>query len=184
MTMEKEYESLRQETLQWQSRRFDIMAGSIIGVTAILGWVVSSPNSWSWAVASILPLSFLSSACFLTCLFNRAIALIGTYLEVFHNSGWNTRVRKFRFKSSKILTLTSGFILIYLGLGIISIILSYIVCSKTATRVEVILFSVVCFLFFLMLIILRKLSYPRHYYISVWQEIKDQENEKSQGKSA
>jgi len=174
--MEKEYESLRLETLQWQSRRFDIIAGSIIGVTAMLGWIVSSPNSWSWAVASILPLSFLCSTCFLTCLFNRSITLIGTYLEVFHEDGWSARVRRMRLESRfQILTLTSGFIQIYFGLGIISIVLSYVICLKKSTKAELLLFCIISILFLLMLVVLYTYSYPRKQYILLWKQFKDEE---------
>lgn len=176
--MEKEYESLRQETLQWQSRRFDIMAGSIVGTTAMLGWIVSSPNTWSWAIAAIIPLSFLSCACFLNCLFNRAIAMIGTYLEVFHIGKWNNRMRQFKTdQQAKIMTMTNGFLLIYFILGVISVTISYVVCSKVTTSIEFIFLALICLLFILALVFLSKYSYPRESFILRWEKIK---NEKTQ----
>ena len=160
--IEKEYETLRHSVLQWQSRRFELVGATIVVTTAILGWIVSSPNSWSWAIACTLPLSFLSSASFLTLMFNRYIVMISTYLEVFHVSAWNVRARAFRnIRTNKVLNLTTGLAFIYLGLGVISIVISIVVCTKPVKRIEVILFSAVCLLFIIMLVVLAYFSYPR-----------------------
>lgn len=175
MEMEKEYETLRLEILQWQNRRFDIMAGSIIGTTAILGWIVSTPNNWSWAIAASIPLTFLSCACFLNCLFNRSVAVIGAYLEVFHPGKWNNRIRRFRAEQNKIMIVNTGFMSIYIALGAISIIISGFVCLKTATIFEVSLLAFVSILFIIALLILYKYSTPKESFLERWEKIRSEE---------
>lgn len=172
--MDKEYEALRQEILQWQSRRFTIVGGSIIIVTTILGWIITTPAKWSWEIASILPLAFLISACYLTWLFSRFNVMIGAYLEVFHESDWDRRVRVFK-SGIKAIRLNSALALLYSGLGVISVVISYTVCSKPSTKFGIGLFVAVFLLFVFMLTNLTFLSYPRKRYVSRWQKIKTQE---------
>jgi len=41
---EKEYDTLRQEIMHWQSRRFSVVTGSLVVVIAILGWAINAPD--------------------------------------------------------------------------------------------------------------------------------------------
>ncbi|MBA7493703.1 hypothetical protein ES702_04265 [subsurface metagenome] len=179
--MDKEYEALRQEILQWQSRRFTVVGGSIVIVTAILGWVTMAPEKWSWAIASVLPLTFLVSVCYLTWLFIRFNIRIGTYLQVFHESAWERRkraflrdIKKFR-RGIKTFRLSWGLALLYGGLGVVSIVIPHTVCLKPSTKPEIILFTAVAFLFVFMLVVLAFFPHPTQLYISQWQKMKDQE---------
>jgi len=42
--IEKEYESLRKEILEWQNRRFTVASASLVAVTGILGWTLNHPD--------------------------------------------------------------------------------------------------------------------------------------------
>ena len=66
--MNEEYESLRQEILAWQNRRFTILAASITIVSAILGFgaVQKTTASIEWPLITSLLWFFLGSTTALT----------------------------------------------------------------------------------------------------------------------
>lgn len=83
--MSEEYQALRQEILEWQTRRFTIVSGAIVVVTAVLGWITQNPDEWPWAIASTVLLAPLACACYLTWLFGSVNTRLGTYLGSFTN---------------------------------------------------------------------------------------------------
>ncbi len=96
---EKEYDTLRQEIMHWQSRGFSVVTGSLVVVIAILGWAINSPDKWSWTIVSSILLAILSIAGFMTWLIGLLKSRISTYLEVFHEAdsaelGWERRHRE------------------------------------------------------------------------------------------
>ncbi|HEX8173989.1 MAG TPA: hypothetical protein VF543_02600 [Pyrinomonadaceae bacterium] len=176
---EKEYDTLRQEIMHWQSRRFSVVTGSLIIVIAILGWAVNAPDKWSWAVVSSILFAMLSIAGYMTWLIGLLISRISTYLEVFHedhseNIGWERRHRipKRNFISSK-----GAYATMFFGVGIISLAVSLTVCTAPATSRSITLFSLFVASFLSMIIGLAFGKRPWDKYIKQWKEIKDQETQ-------
>lgn len=174
---EKEYDTLRKEIMEWQSRRFSVATGSLVIVIAILGWAVNSPEKWSWAVVSSILFAMLTIASYLTLLMGLLNSGISTYIEVFHEEkgseiGWEGRHRKFerRFISSK-----DGYAIMYCGIGTISLIISIAVCKGRPTLPSLITF--VLFVASFLSIVLTLLFRPRPWkeYIKQWNNIKAEE---------
>lgn len=147
---EKEYETLRQEIMHWQSRRFSVVTGSLLVVIAILGWAVTAPDKWSWTVVSSILFAMLSIAGYMTWLVGLLITRIGTYLEVFHENdsvdiGWEKRQRKSKgnFVSSK-----GAYATMFFGVGIISLSVSLTVCKAQPSTPSILLFPSLQFRFF------------------------------------
>lgn len=175
--MDKEYDFLRKEILEGQNRRFTIISGTTAIVTAFIGWVVNNPTQWTWTLSSALLLLIISSANYLTWFFGQSNARIGTYLEVFHESiiediGWEGRNRRFGIK---MLNLNTGIALIYLGLGTLSIIMPFTVCTKVFTLMELIFFCIILVIYSFTLILLFFKSYPRAEYLNIWRKVKNEE---------
>lgn len=180
---EKEYDTLRQEIMNWQSRRFSVVTGSLVIVIAILGWAVTAPDKWSWTVVSSILFAMLSIAAYMTWLVGRLITRIGTYLEVFHETdcdiGWEKRQRKSKgnFVSSK-----GAYATMFFGVGIISFSVSLTVCRAQATTPSILLFSVFAASLLSMVIVLAFGKRPWDKYIQQWQEIKTQEAQIAEAK--
>ena len=180
----KEFETLRQEIIQNQSRRLTLASGSIIMVTAILGWVISSPDAWPGGIISSLLLAVLIAPCCLTTMYARANARISTYIEVFHEDGppgmgWEGRIRQYHadfgwFDLNKALSL------LYLGIGIVSVVIPRSVCTKTMESWY--LLSVTIIVFFVVLIFMAFYSYPKERCIRNWKEIKEREESENDPK--
>jgi hypothetical protein len=174
---EKEYDTLRQEIMHWQARRFSVVTGSLIIVIAILGWAVNAPDKWSWTVVSSILLAMLSIAGYMTWLIGLLCSRISTYLEVFHENdstdmGWERRHRKPKrnFISSK-----GAYATMFFGVGIISLAVSFTVCRAHPTTPSIILCSLFGASFLSMVIVLAFGKRPWDKYIKQWQEIKAQE---------
>jgi len=181
---EKEYETLRQEILHWQSRRFSLVTGSLVIVIAILGWAVTAPDKWSWTVVSAILFAMLSIAGYMTWLVGRLITRIGTYLEVFHENhsadiGWEKRQRKSKrnFVSSK-----GAYATMFFGVGIISLAVSLTVCKGQPTMPSILLFALFAASFLSTVIILAFGKRPWNKYIQQWQEIRAEETQEIEGK--
>lgn len=178
---EKEYETLRKEIMDWQSRRFSVVTGSLVLVIAILGWAVTAPDKWSWTVVSSIIFAMLSIAGYMTLLVGRLITRIGTYLEVFHETdsadiGWEKRQRKSKgnFISSK-----GAYATMFFGVGIISLAVSLTVCRAQPTKQSILLFFLFAASLLSTVIVLAFGKRPWNKYIQQWQEIKTQEESNS-----
>jgi hypothetical protein len=174
---EKEYDTLRQEIMHWQSRRFSVVTGSLIIVTAILGWAVNAPDKWSWTVVSSILFAMLSIAGYMTWLIGLLCSRISTYLEVFHEHdsvdlGWERRHRKPKrnFISSK-----GAYATTFFGVGVISLAVALTVCKAHPTPPSIILFFLFTASFLSTVIVLAFGKRPWDKYIKQWQEIKAQE---------
>lgn len=174
--MDKEYEVLHHEIVEWQARRFTVVGGSLVVTTALLGWVVTCPERWSWDLASALPLAFLACSCYLTWLFARFNAMIGAYLEVFHASPWEGRSRQFRSRF-RFMTLNSALAAMYLVLGGMCVTVAYSVSMRKPSPIGILVFAVSLFAFLLSLAALGFRSYPRSRYMQEWRAISDRESE-------
>jgi hypothetical protein len=183
---EMEYETLREEILQCQSRRFSVVTGSLVIVFAILGWVVSAPDKLSWTLVSSLILFLLTIAGCMTWLIGRSNSGISTYLEVFHEKGsteigWERRHRKFK---RKLAGSKGAYIAMYLGVGILSVVMAKEVCAAAPSLQSIRMFYFSTGTFLLMLVTLTFWSRPWKRYISKWEKIRDEENRKlSEGKN-
>lgn len=183
--MTEEYQALRQEILEWQTRRFTIVSGAILVVTAVLGWITQSPNEWPWPVASALLLAPLACASYLTWLFGTFNARLGTYLEVFHESkegrkGWEERNKAFR-AGSEMLNLNAALALVYLVLGGVSLFVPIAVAEGDTTGFQYVVLALAAAAFVSAILYVALRSYPRDAYVVKWKSIR--ENERS-GQSA
>jgi len=174
---DKEYETLREEILQWQSRRFSVVTGSLVMVIALLGWAVSAPDKWSWTAISAMLLGMLTVAGCMTWMIGLLNSSISTYLEVFHEEGsteigWERRHRKFTksFVSSK-----AAYATMYLGAGILSLAVSKGVCRAQPTWPSRIAFYGFGVAFLLMLFLMIFGARPWKKYVSMWKRIKDED---------
>ena len=116
-----EFEALRNELLQWQSRRITLVNTSAIVITALLG-LEKSNISPDWAAVSSVLLLFLACVCYLTAYCGASGRTLGTYLEHYHGkSKWEERLGKFKSGSlRKVVNLNTGLAFIYLVMGVLA----------------------------------------------------------------
>ena len=176
---EKEYDTLRQEIMHWQSRGFSLVTGSLIIVIAILGWAINAPDKWSWTIVSSILLSMLSIAGYMTWLIGLLKSRISTYLEVFHEAdsdeiGWERRHRAPRrnFLSSK-----GAYATMFLGVGVISVAVSVTVCRAQPSTLSLILLILFAASFLSMVGVLGFGKRPWDRYVQQWQELKKREHQ-------
>ena len=142
--MNDEYTALRAEILEWQSRRMGIASGTMILVTAVLGWIVQHPKGWAWTTAAAILLVAIASAALLTWIFGLNAIRIGSYVQVFHEEaehgrGWEGRNAEFRGPAH--LSLNSGLGLVYSALGGIAVTVPYLVATRPATTFSWVVFA-------------------------------------------
>jgi len=174
MDIDKEYETLRSEILQWQSRRFTVATITVGFITALEGCVITNSKQWSWDVASLFVVLLLSNAAYLTRLFSRFNTFIGAYLDVFHGSLWNKRQRKFK-EDVKHFNLNHALSLLYMSILIISLCINFAVCDKKPSAFLVSLFVIIFLVLAFLLWQLVFKSYPWIDYLEKWTVVKDQE---------
>lgn len=172
----EEYQALRQEILEWQTRRFTIVSGAIVVVTAVLGWITQNPDEWPWAIASTVLLAPLACACYLTWLFGSFNTRLGTYVEVFHEStegrsGWEKRNREFR-TGREILNLNTALALVYLVLGGVSVCVPIAVAKGDTSGFQFAVFALSATVFVSTILLVALHSYPRDDYVTKWKGIK------------
>jgi hypothetical protein len=166
----EEYQALRQEVLAWQERRFAVVAGAAVGVTAVLGWVTSNPVAWTWTTPSLLLLTVLSGASYLTWLFGRFNAMIGAYLEVAHGSAWDEHSRRFRARH-RYLRLNVALGAVYVSLGLVSVLVPCMVCPRRPGIAGVVALVGAALVFTGAAGLLMFWSYPRESYRTDWERI-------------
>ena len=181
--MKEEYASLRQEVLEWQSRRFLLVSTSITLVTGIIGIGLGVLKDL-WIIASSLLLLFLTCAVILSWYAGRANAKISAYLVVFHDSsgsdnktgGWESRLMRLKKKPKvDFFTLNHCLTAIYTVLGIVSVLIPWLVAGKPAFSFEQISLIFIAVLFICSLILQWKFSYPREGYAKHWLDVKEEE---------
>ena len=174
---EKEYDTLRQEIMHWQARRFSVATGSSVIVTAILGWAVSAPDKWSWTVVSSILFAMLTIAGYMTWIMGLLNSRISTYLEVFHEGdsaeiGWERRHRKpeRRFATSR-----GTYALMYFAIAVISLAISITVCRAEPTPLSIYVFGLFTASLLSALWFLVYKARPWAKYIEQWEQIKIEE---------
>jgi O-antigen/teichoic acid export membrane protein len=174
-----EDEKLRAEIKDWQDRRFTILTASIGLVTAVLGFKLfdqpATAEMWPWVSALLLLL--LSSACILTWYAGRANAKIAAYLIVFHerpsqssDGGWESRLHHLKESGLDRLNLNRLLIIIYLVLGLVSVIFPALRHSPAGSGLIVVIGAVFLFLSSLFFLFLKS---PKERYIKLWEEVRD-----------
>lgn len=176
--MNREYETLRQEILAWQGRRFTVTSGNMAVVVALVGWFVTSPDKWSWDLASALVFSCMAVACYMIAIMTRFLAMIGTYLEIFHGSEWEMRSRKLRHRKW-LLTMGPAIALLYSLFAGIGLAVSVHICSRPPTVIGISIF-VITLVFFLMTALMMVNSRVYHEeYLREWAAVRDREDSNS-----
>ena len=183
--MKAEYESLRQEILLWQNRRFTVLTASITLVSAILGFdaVQKTEDLVDWPLITSLLWFFLGSTTALTWYAGRANSKIGAYLIVFHEKkdGWETRLKELKKSRFDWFNLNRMVFLIYLGLGILSLFIPWTIhhSQMIANWHKILLFLTGAWFCFDLILLMW--GYPRQSYKEKWIDVKKklphQENE-------
>jgi len=187
--MDKEYECLREEILSWQEKRFTLVSASVVLVTTALGFASDGKTTWPWEVVSSIILAFLLCVCLLTWYFGTSNARLGAYIEVFYETDdqpyrWHKRNRLFKQDSFlyKFLNFNSCLALIYLVLGIASVVVPSKFGPPTNKKFFYLLIILVL-LFLFMIVLVVGFSYPRKRYVSYWQKVKEVESENGKTKA-
>lgn len=185
MGVENEYESLRQEALNWQQNRIKLVSLSIVLITATLGLVSKLGQDFPCPreILSSILLAFIICVCLLTWYYGKSTARLGTYIEVFHEKKsdeyhWHIRNSKFleKRKMPKILSLNACLALIYLVLGLASVFIP--LGFDFNLQYYEIFYSLVA-IYIVVLILLFGFSYSRKTYKAVWEGIRlDEEKER------
>ena len=179
MVNDKEYEALRREINEWQSRSFAVANGCLLVVVGILGWAVSAPDKWSWDLVSSLTSIVLSIGYTMIWMIGLLNSKISTYIEVFHEGpstrlGWEGRQRK--FKKNSMLRSKSIYALMFFCIQVLSLVLAYIICNDQPTPLR---FFLSMFLFFVLVLTLLMFSiFPQTLWadnIERWRKIRAHE---------
>ena len=172
--MEAEYNALRNEMLAWQNRRFSTLATAItvtIGLLGLDGVLKGTPNI-SWPLVTALLWFFLGAVSLLTWYASRANSKLAAYISVFHEeqaNGWESRLNKLKNKGLDRLTLNIMILSIYLGLGIISLIIPLEVRNYESVNHYEIFILTLAGLWFVVSQVLLTVEPPREYYKTLWQ---------------
>lgn len=116
-----EYDALRNEIIEWQNRRFQVLTASITVVGAVLGFGQAAQDKISFELVETGLMLFLSVACVITGYCGQSNAKIGTYIQVFHenNNGWETHVTNFTNRLG--MNLNSLLLSVYGVMGIVAL---------------------------------------------------------------
>ena len=187
--MGNDIESLRAEMLKWQDRRFDLLKHSTGVVTGLLGFSLLFEKGGNssvsvWPLVSAMLLLYLSGANLLTWYSGIANTKLGAYLKVFHEeqategatSRWEGRLAILKKKHLDPHNLNLWITVIYMVLGLVSIVLPYAATHFTAPECSWLIVLLVCAAPFMgTLILVAKFSYPRDRFVSYWQIVKRDE---------
>jgi hypothetical protein len=192
--MQIEYDSLRKELLEWQSRRFALLTTSTTVVTGVLalgpGIAEKVPG---WSVALLL-LLFLSASCRLTIYAGEANQRIGSFLQVFHerSSGLQWEKRSAAFSATGVgmkpmpANLNGILFWFYLVLGFVSATMPYMLFDGAVTgglggaihRAKGLALVIpAVFVFVILLQRLREPNPTREDLVKRWQTVADLERE-------
>ena len=188
---DKEYESLRQEIMYWQQRRFLILSASIVVVTAVFSLSKGEQSVVPASIVSTILLSFLSVMCFVTAYCGNSCSKIGSYLQVFHEESagdlnWETANYKFSCisKDSKEtgsekfsnFNLNSNLSAIYLVLGFASLVVPYHLFKSSTNYISHVAepgTSISLVIFIIGLIYLYRSQSVKIKFISKWKDVRD-----------
>ena len=127
-----EYEALRSEIIEWQGRRMATASGTVVVVTAVLGWIVQAPTRWAWTEGSAILLVAIGSAAWLTYIFGMNALRMGTYLEVFHEvaePAWESRNADRSVPRQRWANLNSGLAVVYAALAALSVFAPWVAAN-------------------------------------------------------
>ena len=174
MKPEIEFQTLREELREWQGRRFTLLGVTSVFLTAYIGWVVNKPENWTWDVASIPIFLIVIGYSLLTRHFNRLVVRVATYLEVFHDFKWQTRLSNFRENIGPLHT-NQLIALFYAGTLLTAVLTFNILCMDHNNRY---ILCVVMLLGAVTLVVLANMAFKSFAYIeylNAWQIVKQAE---------
>jgi len=167
-----EFQTLREEMLLWQGRRFDALKNTVIAVSFIVGG--AQTGKWEWMLASACTLVILAIACYFTWLSSVMVIVGGSYIEVLLEGGWERRNRELR-KVIRVPTMNRVLAFIYLFIAIVCGITCQVMCMPTSTSVVMVLWWLCAVGFALTLAWLALRSYPRSKLVDHWRKVKAEE---------
>lgn len=178
---DKEYELLRKEISEWQSRRLALIGVSVTVVTALLGLSKASELKLTWDFISLLLLLFLTVTCWLTAYCGIANLKIGTYLQSFHEGhtssfNWEGRNCEFSQVGPKFGNLNQHLGAIYLVLAVLSLLAPPLMFTSAQGDQFPALFVLLMFgLFVTSLVRLYRSQDRRNDFLEGWAKVKEQE---------
>ena len=183
---DKEYESLRSEILQWQSREITVFNISLTVIVAYVGWLLSIDSekiglstNFSWQLASLFPMLLIGISINMQRIFEFFMMKISTYLNVFHESNWEKDNREISVEKEFLhIGLNNSYALIYLLLGLFSIIILYYKFPNKLFTIESIPFAVSLAFLITMAILLYTLRFDKKKGILIekWEKVKLKSN--------
>jgi hypothetical protein len=183
MKPEIEFQSLRDELREWQGRRFTLLSVSSVFLTAYIGWVVNKAENWTWEIASIPILLIVIGASLLTRHFNRLVVRVSTYLEIFHDFKWQSRLGLFRRLIGPLKT--NQLIGIFYGGTVVTAILTFKTLCKAHKNIDsLILFSVLLLFAAISIVAMAFYSSPNQKFLVAWEIAKQKESEAQQKTAA
>lgn len=169
-----EFETLRDEVRDWQSRRFSLLGISAVLITAFIGWVIQNSQGWAWATASLPVILISTGSCFLTSHCGKMGVRASTYLQVFHRFKWQDRLDLFRQKT-KVLNVNHLLAFFYLAIVLSATTVLYLKCQSPSGVASVVVLCLSCILFACSQIDLLFHSAPNAKYVASWKNIMEEE---------
>ena len=181
--MSAEFQAVRSEMLKWQDRRFDLLKHSTGVVTGLLGFKLIVEKSGLadttapvWPLISAILLLYLSAANLLTWYAGVANAKLGMYLKVFHDDQWESRLALLKEKGLDPQHLNRWIVVVYLVLGLVSVILPLASSGFTAPHCLSLVTLLACSIpFVLTLALVHWCSSPRKLYEDRWSQLRQDE---------
>jgi hypothetical protein len=174
VTPSDEFNALRNEILNWQEKRFEIIRAACLGLGAVVGGAVAQKQTWDWSLASSAVHVILALAAHMTCTCGYYTTMGGAYIEVFLNGNWEARNRAFRKKTS-VPQLNRAIALIYFSLAVTANIICYTLCARNPPSQLTILWAITAIAMVVSLIRLAFRSYPRDKLVNYWKEIQTEQ---------
>lgn len=180
----KEYESLRIEILQWQTRRINIYNIALVIIFTYVGWMLGLDNfettqiRLSWQIASLFPLIILSASMHMHRLFEFYMLKVATYLAVFHNSIWENEHDKVATeKGIRIMDLNVTYASIFFSIGIFTTIAFILKFQNKFLTIETLIYAIVFVFFVLNFLLLLTFNFSKQKakLICKWKRCKSEE---------
>jgi hypothetical protein len=176
---EKEYESLRQEILQWQSRRLTIASLGVAAFLPYLPWLARQADQSDRNLGAGLGLALLGVLSLLMWICGRSASAIGAYIEVFLEAktpGWESRIRRFdeQFRL-RIPRFNWVFGIAFLFLSVITLVVARVHRAGGARWSAITVLVLTSLFFAVSWALMTFKSLPRRSEAERWREIQRQE---------
>jgi hypothetical protein len=171
---ETEFQTLREELREWQARRFTLLGVTSVFLAAYIGWVVNKPDNWGWDVASIPIFLIVIGSSLLTHHFNRLVVRVSTYLEIFHDFKWQSRLSSYRESIGPLHT-NQLIAVFYTGTILTAVLIFGILCKSHSSLYTLGISAILGLLTLAALGNMAFKSFPYMEYANAWRAAKQAE---------